>query len=68
MKRTTQGVLLLAGLLAVSSCARGSLEFEWPPQPGEEYPDLTLRSLDGEEVSLAAYRGKVLLIEPIGMT
>jgi hypothetical protein len=39
----------------------------WPPQVGQPYPDLKLIGLDGERVSLASLRGKVILIEPIGM-
>ena len=39
----------------------------WPPEVGRPYPDLTL--LDGavRTVRLSSYKGKVLLIEPIGM-
>ncbi len=60
--------LLLASPFAVSGCGRGSLPFEWPPQAGAEYPEIELRNLEGDLVNLASFRGKVLLIEPIGMT
>lgn len=39
----------------------------WPPRVGQPYPDLELLGLDGERVSLASLRGRVILIEPIGM-
>jgi hypothetical protein len=39
----------------------------WPPRLGEPYPDLYLRGTDGKRVQLSSFRGKVLLIEPIGM-
>lgn len=39
----------------------------WPPQVGELYPDLELRDTSGERVSLSSFRGKVLLVEPVGM-
>ena len=40
----------------------------WPPQVGEPYPDLRLRDPSGRYVRLSSFRGKVLLIEPIGLT
>ena len=39
----------------------------WPPRAGEPYPDLQLTDLDGQPVRLSRYRGRVLIIEPIGM-
>ncbi len=39
----------------------------WPPRVGEPYPDLKLRTPQGDRVALSTYKGKVLLIEPIGM-
>jgi hypothetical protein len=38
----------------------------WPPQVGEPYPSLVLEDRHGQLVPLQKYRGKVLLIEPIG--
>ena len=65
----------LAAVFALSACDGqgpssfgGDLPFEWPPKAGQAYPELELQGLDGEPVNLAAFRGKVLLIEPIGMT
>ena len=39
----------------------------WPPRLGESYPDVRLTDLDGQPVRLSRYRGKVLVIESIGM-
>lgn len=39
----------------------------WPPKVGEPYPDLTLLDGEGRTVRLSSFKGKVLLIEPIGM-
>jgi hypothetical protein len=39
----------------------------WPPRVGEPYPNLQLRNSHGERVALEAFRGKVILVEPIGM-
>lgn len=40
----------------------------WPPQVGQPYPDLTLTDLDGHPVRLSDFRGRVLIIEPVGMS
>jgi hypothetical protein len=40
----------------------------WPPRRGERYPNLTLYDHRGQLVSLASLRGKVILLEPVGMT
>jgi hypothetical protein len=40
----------------------------WPPRRGERYPNLTLYDHRGRLVSLASLRGKVILLEPVGMT
>lgn len=40
----------------------------WPPQLNNYYPELELMSTSGKKVKLSAYAGKVLLIEPIGMS
>jgi len=39
----------------------------WPPRVGEAYPNLRLRNSKGERVPLERFRGKVILVEPIGM-
>lgn len=40
----------------------------WPPQVGKPYPDLELVDSRGEMVRLSDFKGKVIVIEPIGMT
>lgn len=44
------------------------LEFPWPPVVGQPYPDLKLLDHTGETVSLSSFKGKVIIVEPIGMT
>ena len=39
----------------------------WPPRVGEAYPNLQLRNSLGERVALEAFKGRVILVEPIGM-
>ena len=61
--------LLLACVAALTSCGIGGpLPFDWPPAAGETYPDVELMDHRGELVKLSSFKGKVLLIEPIGMT
>ena len=62
----------LLGLLvakALAACSpQGELPYPWPPVAGEGYPDLELQDFRGESVRLSSFRGKVILVEPIGMT
>ena len=61
--------LLFACIPLVAGCAGSeSPPFSWPPKAGETYPDVELRDTSGELVKLSSFQGKVLLIEPIGMT
>jgi peroxiredoxin len=41
---------------------------QWPPTVNQRYPDLTLFNSRGQIVQLSRFRGKILLVEPIGMT
>ena len=40
----------------------------WPPKLGELMPNLKLEDHRGEEVELASLRGKVVLLEYVGMS
>ncbi len=40
---------------------------QWPPQLGQPYPDLVLMNQRGELTRLSDFKGKVILIEPVGM-
>jgi hypothetical protein len=50
-----------------ATATKPEVEF-WPPRRGERYPNLTLYDHRGQLVSLASLRGKVILLEPVGMT
>lgn len=39
----------------------------WPPVKGQPFPDLQLVDQTGARVSLSSFKGKVLLVEPVGM-
>lgn len=43
------------------------LPFQWPPVKGSQFPDLELRDATGETVRLSRFRGRTLLVEPVGM-
>jgi peroxiredoxin len=55
-----QGLLVLVSLLAWRSAASALVK------TGEEAPDFTLQQLDGPQVSLSDFRGKVVLINLFG--
>lgn len=57
----TLSILALAG-----TCYAAQIS-PWPPKVGEPYPDLELIDQTGMPVRLSSFKGKVLLIEPVGM-
>ena len=44
------------------------LGFAWPPVMDEPFPDIELMSHTGKRVSLSDFKGKIILVEPVGMT
>lgn len=40
----------------------------WPPQLGQPYPELELVDRTGKIVKLTDFKGKIIILEPIGMT
>jgi hypothetical protein len=45
-----------------------ALGFAWPPIIDQPFPDIELMSHTGEMIKLSSFKGKVILVEPIGMT
>src|SRR5262245_47616048 len=39
----------------------------WPPVIGKPFPDMELADQDGKATRLSEFKGKVLLVEPVGM-
>lgn len=39
----------------------------WPPVVGQAYPDLELLDQEGRRTSLSEFKGKVILLEPVGI-
>lgn len=56
-----------AGSVLLPGNQPASLPFAWPPELNEPYPDLELIDQTGRPTRLSEFRGKLILIEPIGM-
>ena len=70
-----QGLMLALAITCLWLCAAAlpagavsSQPAPWPPEIGKAYPDLELLDEQGRTVHLSQFRGKVLLIEPVGMS
>ncbi len=59
-------LLLVLGCGADDSASKKP-SHAWPPEVGKPYPDLALVDQTGQRVSLSSFKGRILLIEPIGM-
>lgn len=72
--RQLLALLVVLPLTLASGCrenplvgGRGGAE-KWPPQLGQSYPDLSVINHRGEKIKLSSLKGKVILLEPIGMS
>ncbi len=48
--------------------AKASYKLFWPPVLNNYYPDIEMQSLKGAKVKMSSFAGKVILVEPIGMS
>lgn len=53
---------------AAQAAPRKSLGFTWPPMVGQPYPDLQLLDQNGHGVALSSFKGRLIVLEPVGMT
>lgn len=82
MKKTYLAAFIAAGCAAMLFLALGAPRadapsqkmtlasgkaIQWPPQVGQPYPDLELLDRNGKTVKLSDFKGKVIVIEPVGM-
>lgn len=73
-RRAALGLVVLLLVAAVGwrvqrgPAAPAPLEHAWPPRKGEVYPDLELKNHRGELVKLSSFKGKVIVVEPIGLS
>jgi hypothetical protein len=68
-------LLLLGVVLFLTGCQPGQLGGggaarvdHWPPEVGKSYPDLAVINHRGERFMLSSLKGKVVIVEPIGMS
>lgn len=57
--------LCLVFVLCVSACSQA--DDAWKPVKGQIYPDIDLIDQNGRQFKLSDYKGKVIVIEPVGM-
>ena len=62
-----RGELLIADPIDSLIHGQPEQDFEWPPKLNEPYPDLHLVDQTGSPTRLSDYKGKVILVEPIGI-
>lgn len=62
------GFVCPAALAQAKSQALRAVPTFWPPVVGRTYPEIELCDLTGKKVKLSSYAGRVILLEPIGMS
>lgn len=60
-------------LLLLTGCDDFAPEFwglgaAWPPRLGKTYPDIEFTNYDGRRIQISDFKGKVVLVEPVGMS
>lgn len=71
LRALSLSLALVFGVVILSSNAPAyAQQFKtyWPPQLNNYYPEVELMSLSGRKVKLSSFAGRVLLIEPVGMS
>ncbi len=72
--RFASGLFVFICLCAIVCCfevkAQSARTFKtfWPPVVGQTYPEIELSDLGGRKIKLSSFAGKVILLEPIGMS
>ena len=62
-----RGELNIAGPIDQLISGQPEQDFDWPPKLNEPYPDVHLVDQEGNPTRLSEFKGKVILVEPIGM-
>lgn len=58
---------MVAGWLEKIQPSQADAALAWPPVLGQEYPDLNLVDQTGQQTRLSDFRGKVILLEVVGI-
>lgn len=61
MKKLGTVLLLVTAIFAVAACSKQGAPVK-PPAKGSAAPDFTLKDLSGNDTTLSAFRGKVVLL------
>lgn len=62
------GLLMLAMLAACDESLAFGSAADWPPVVGKPFPEIEFTNYDGKKLRISDFRGKVVLVEPVGMT
>lgn len=65
--RILLGLLQFTATLVGETTEAGKQPKPWPPVVGQAYPDLELIDQTGAAFLLSSFKGKVILLEPVGM-
>lgn len=72
LPRAVRAAALAVVLFTAGACGEAVsapvLPVPWPPRVGATYPDLELVNRAGKSLRLSSFRGKVILVEPVGMS
>ena len=72
--KTQPGLSIALGLATLLPCGCQDADVSpatiasWPPVVGQPLPDMTVLDHRGQRVKLSSFKGRVLLVEPIGMS
>lgn len=65
---TQSSISNIASTTNLKSASASALDFDWPPKINQPFPDIELVAHTGKMIRLADFKGKVILLEPVGMT
>lgn len=64
IKRSLSAGLIFLTTLALVGCDERA---PWPPQLGKPFPAIEFTNYDGRKIRMSDFKGKVVLVEPVGM-
>lgn len=61
-------IFLAIGAAGLAGCLERSPDANWPPSLGKPFPNIVFTDHDGRKVRISDFKGKVVLVEPVGMS